>query len=81
MERLKPLNDYLFQKLLGEKGDEEQLLSFLNAVLKRTGKNILQSVEILENKTFTPTLEIHFINMVKFRAVKEKDIKNDYLER
>jgi predicted transposase/invertase (TIGR01784 family) len=171
------LNDYLFQKLLGEKGDEEQLLSFLNAVLKRTGKNILQSVEILENKTFTPeiignktnildvravtgngdkinievqlkdlhnqdkrslmywsheyvkdmesgddykslpnvitinivnfdyiplesyhtsfhiwedehpgyiltdALEIHFINMVKFREVKEKDIKNDYLER
>jgi predicted transposase/invertase (TIGR01784 family) len=29
----------------------------------------------------TDALEIHFINMVKFRELKEKDIKNDYLER
>ncbi|MHC6204369.1 Rpn family recombination-promoting nuclease/putative transposase [Breznakiellaceae bacterium SP9] len=56
MKRLKPLNDYIFQKLMGEKGDEEQLLSFLNAVLKRTGPDRLQSVEILENKTFTPEI-------------------------
>jgi predicted transposase/invertase (TIGR01784 family) len=52
-ERLNPLNDYLFLKIMGEKGDEEQLLGFLNAVLKRTGKDKLVSVEILENKTFT----------------------------
>jgi len=38
MKRLNPLNDYLFQKYMGEKGDEEQLLSFLNAVLSRTGE-------------------------------------------
>jgi hypothetical protein len=38
---------------MGEKGDEEQLLGFLNAVLRRTGKDRLVSVEILENKTFT----------------------------
>jgi predicted transposase/invertase (TIGR01784 family) len=69
MERLKPLNDYLFQKLLGEKGDEEQLLSFLNAVLKRTGKNILQSVEILENKTFTPEIIGNKTNILDVRAV------------
>ena len=43
MKRLNPLNDYIFQKLLGEKGDEEQLLSFLNAVLKRTGRDTLNS--------------------------------------
>jgi hypothetical protein len=49
-ERLNPLNDYLFLKYMGEKGDEEQLLSFLNAVLKRTGKGQLTSVEIVENK-------------------------------
>jgi predicted transposase/invertase (TIGR01784 family) len=52
-ERLNPLNDYLFLKIMGEKGDEAQLLGFLNAVLTRTGKDKLASVEILENKTFT----------------------------
>ncbi|MDR2048487.1 MAG: Rpn family recombination-promoting nuclease/putative transposase, partial [Treponema sp.] len=51
-ERLNPLNDYLFLKIMGEKGDEEQLLGFLNAVLKRTGKDKLVSVEIIENKIF-----------------------------
>ena len=53
MERYNPLNDYLFQKIMGEKGDEEQLLAFLNAVLKRTQSDSLTSVEILENKTIT----------------------------
>jgi hypothetical protein len=33
MERFNPLNDYLFLKIMGEEGDEEQLLAFLNAVL------------------------------------------------
>jgi predicted transposase/invertase (TIGR01784 family) len=50
MDRLKPLNDFAFQKALGEKGDEEQLLAFLNAVLRRTGKDNLKTVEILEAK-------------------------------
>jgi predicted transposase/invertase (TIGR01784 family) len=50
IERLDPLNDYLFLKMMGEKGDEEQLLAFINAVLKRTGKGTLQSVKIVENK-------------------------------
>jgi len=33
MERLNPLNDFLFLKLMGEEGNEVQCLSFLNAVL------------------------------------------------
>ena len=41
-----PLNDYLFIKVMGEKGDEVQLLGFLNAVLGRTGKDRFNSVEI-----------------------------------
>jgi predicted transposase/invertase (TIGR01784 family) len=49
-ERLNPLNDFAFQKAMGEKGDEVQLTAFLNAVLKRTGKNRIESVEILEDK-------------------------------
>ncbi|MDR2865323.1 MAG: Rpn family recombination-promoting nuclease/putative transposase [Spirochaetaceae bacterium] len=43
----------MFKKLLGEKGDEEQLLSFLNAVLSSPGKERLLSVEILENRTLS----------------------------
>jgi predicted transposase/invertase (TIGR01784 family) len=54
MRHFNPLNDYLFYKVMGEKGDEGQLLGFLNAVLGRTGKDQFTSVEILENKTFTP---------------------------
>jgi predicted transposase/invertase (TIGR01784 family) len=38
---------------MGEKGDEEQLLSFLNAVLNRKGDNRLVSVEIIENRNLT----------------------------
>jgi hypothetical protein len=49
MDRLNPLNDFAFQKSLGEKGDEEQLAGFLNAVLKRTGNDGIESVEIIEN--------------------------------
>jgi predicted transposase/invertase (TIGR01784 family) len=50
LERLNPLNDFLFLKIMGEKGDEEQLLAFLNAVLNRQDEKRLQSVEIIENK-------------------------------
>ena len=53
MERLNPLNDYLFIKLMGEKGDEEQCLAFLNAVLGSKSRKPVQLIKILENKTFT----------------------------
>jgi predicted transposase/invertase (TIGR01784 family) len=49
--RLNPLTDFLFLKVMGEKGDEEQLCAFLNAVLDRKGPNAVESVEIIENKT------------------------------
>jgi hypothetical protein len=42
MERRNPLNDYLFLKVMGEKGDEVQLLAFLNAVLKRPDEEKLR---------------------------------------
>jgi predicted transposase/invertase (TIGR01784 family) len=53
MERLNPLNDYLFLKLMGEAGDEEQCLAFLNAVLGSKNKKSVKLIKILENKTFT----------------------------
>ena len=53
MKRLNPLNDYLVQKYLGEKGDEVQLMSLLNAILQKTQKKKIVSLEILENKVLT----------------------------
>ena len=46
------MNDYLFLKLMGEKGDEEQCLAFLNAVLGSKSLKPVTLVKILENKTF-----------------------------
>jgi predicted transposase/invertase (TIGR01784 family) len=51
--RLNPLNDYLFLKLFGEKGDEEQLIALLNAVLKRTGRDAITEIDIIEEKKLT----------------------------
>jgi len=47
-----PLNNFFFYKIFGEKGNEIQLLGFINAVLGKTGDNKFVSVEILENKNF-----------------------------
>ena len=49
---MNPLNDFLFLKVMGEKGDEVQLLGFLNAVLGKTGNDKLAFIEIIENKSF-----------------------------
>jgi len=84
--RFNPLNDFLFYKIMGEKGDEVQLLGFLNAVLHRTGENQFTSVKILENKTFTPemlgnkscTLDVRAILQDKTRANIEVQLKNRY---
>ncbi|GMO55374.1 MAG: hypothetical protein Ta2A_00150 [Treponemataceae bacterium] len=73
MERYNPLNDYLFQKVMGEKGDEEQLLAFLNAVLKRTQANPLTSVEILENKTITADVLGDRTIILDVRAITSAD--------
>ena len=34
IERLNPLNDFVFLKVMGEKGAEEQCLGFLNSVFR-----------------------------------------------
>jgi predicted transposase/invertase (TIGR01784 family) len=53
MERLNPLNDYLFLKLMGEEGDEVQCLAFLNAVLGSKSKTPINLIRILENRAVT----------------------------
>ena len=47
-----PLNNFFFYKIFGEKGNEIQLLGFINAVLGKTGDDKFVTVEILENKNF-----------------------------
>ncbi|MDR1147730.1 MAG: Rpn family recombination-promoting nuclease/putative transposase, partial [Spirochaetaceae bacterium] len=73
--RLNLLNDYLFLKVMGEKGDEEQLLGFLNAVLRRTGRDRLVHVEILENKTFTPEVIGDKSSILDLRAMSDNALK------
>jgi len=56
MERLNPLNDFLFLKLMGEEGNELQCLAFLNAVLNSKNKAPINVIKILENRSITADL-------------------------
>ena len=47
-----PLNNFFFYKIFREKGNEIQLMSFINAVLDKSGNNKIVSVEIQENTSF-----------------------------
>ncbi|KAF0484056.1 transposase [Gigaspora margarita] len=42
-----PKNDIAFKKVFGEKHNKPILLSFLNAVLRREGNNLIEEVELL----------------------------------
>ncbi|MDR2717541.1 MAG: Rpn family recombination-promoting nuclease/putative transposase, partial [Treponema sp.] len=85
-QRHNPLNDYLFYKIMGEKGDEVQLLGFLNAVLGKTGADCFTSVTIIENKSFTPkvigdkasVLDVRAVLQSKTRVNIEVQIRNQY---
>jgi len=50
--RFDPLNDFLFYKTMGEKGDEPQLVGFLNAALAPSGRKPIETLEIIEKKPF-----------------------------
>ena len=53
MRKVKPLNDFIFKKVFGEKGNEDILISFINAVLKRTNKEPILEFVIIDNKQLT----------------------------
>ena len=84
--RFDPLNDFLFYKVMGEKGSEKQLLGFLNAVLGKREDNRFTSVEIIENKTFTPvalgykscTLDVCAVLQSKTRVNVEVQLRNQH---
>jgi len=53
MERLNPLNDYIFKRIMGEEESKENLISFLNAILDVDDQKKLVSLEIIDNKELT----------------------------
>jgi predicted transposase/invertase (TIGR01784 family) len=68
-KRYDHLNDFLFYKIMGEKGDEVQLLGFLNAVLGKTGKDRFTAVKIIENKYLSPEVIGNKGSLLDVRAV------------
>ena len=52
LRRFNPLNDFLFHKTMGVKGNEPQLIGFLNAVLVPSGRKPIDTVEILDKKIY-----------------------------
>ena len=72
-----PLDNFFFFKVMGEKGDEVQLLGFINAVLHRTGENRFNSVEILENKTFSGEVKGDKSNTLDVRAVLQDNTRTN----
>ncbi|GHT49569.1 hypothetical protein FACS1894102_4410 [Spirochaetia bacterium] len=72
MERLNPLDNYLFMKAFGEKGREPQLLAFLKSILKRTKRDDISSVEILEDKTLSAEIIGNKTGILDVRAKTNK---------
>lgn len=65
------MNDFIFGKTFGEKGDEEQLLSLLNAILAKTKHKKLVKIEIVEHRTFTAEVVGDKTSILDIRAVAE----------
>jgi len=86
LRKFDPLNDFLFFKVMGEKGSEPQLTGFLNAVLSRSGRNTILSLEILEKKTFVQeifqgkscTLDVRAVLSDKTKVNIEVQLGNEY---
>ena len=56
MERLKPLNDFIFKKTFGEEETKDNLIALLNAILSKKDRDKLVTLEIVDNKELTPEL-------------------------
>ena len=75
IERLNPLNDYLFYKVMGIKGNEIQLLGFLNAVLGQSGKKTIKNLEIQDNNFFAADIINGKSCILDVRAILEDGTK------
>lgn len=56
MQRLNPLNDYIFKRVMGEEESKDNLIAFLNAVLDIDDRKKLVSLEVIENKELSGKL-------------------------
>lgn len=72
MRKVKPLNDFIFKKIFGEKGNEDILISFINAVLKRTNKESIIEIEIIDNKQLTKEVINDKTGIIDVRARTSK---------
>ena len=72
MRKVKPLNDFIFKKIFGEKGNEDILISFINAILKRTNKDPIVEIEIVDNKQLTKELILDKTGIIDVRAKTSK---------
>lgn len=63
-----PLNHFIFKKVFGEKGNEDILISFINAVLKRTKKEPIVEIEIIDNKQLTKDVILDKTGIIDVRA-------------
>ena len=72
MRKVKPLNDFIFKKVFGEKGNEDILIAFINAVLKRTKKDKIVELEIIDNKQLTKELILDKTGIIDVRAKTSK---------
>lgn len=68
MRKIKPLNDFIFKKIFGEKGNEDILISFINAVLKRTNEEPIVEIEIIDNKQLTKDIINDKTGIIDVRA-------------
>jgi predicted transposase/invertase (TIGR01784 family) len=73
MGRFNPLNDYLFLKVMGERGAEEQLLAFINAVLADSREKPVKLVKILDNRVITPEILGNKTSILDLHALDEND--------
>lgn len=68
MDRLKPLNDFVFKKTFGEEGSKDNLIALLNAILSKEDRDKLVTLEIVENKELTPELIEDKTGIIDVRA-------------
>ncbi len=77
MERLNPLNDVAFKKIMGEEENKGNLISFLNAVLSPDDRKKLVSLEIIDNKELTVEMLTDKAGRLDVRAKTEDGTQLD----
>ncbi|MDR0664974.1 MAG: Rpn family recombination-promoting nuclease/putative transposase [Helicobacteraceae bacterium] len=74
-ERINPLNDYVFKRVIGEQEDEKWLLAFVNAVLAKTGGGNIVSLNVDNDKEIPPEYIADKGNYLDVLAVTDKGDK------